>query len=142
MREVLFRAISERVNGRRVWIYGDYIKAKLYDIIRDRAIDEQFIINGNTVGQFTGVFDKNGNKVFEGDLLEFTYVNDKHLAEVLFGEYALIQGDRGTSLGFYVKFVEIQNVITTWANEVRQGHAVVVGNIHDNPELLGGGGDV
>ena len=94
-----------------------------YNLKIDEVIPE-------TVGQFTGLTDMNGKKIFEGDILSFSdrlvYVNwhdycgcwDCSYIKAVNGK-ATLHEDRGPNKWRY--------------------NAVVVGNIHDNPELLKGG---
>lgn len=85
-----------------------------------------------TVGQYTGLTDKNGNKIFEGDIIQFDYkgenlgVNGK--ASVVFQN-----GKFGVLWGWHKEFVCLDGFANTTLE--------IIGNIHDNPELLKGGAE-
>ena len=124
MREVLFR--GKRVDNGE-WITGNYVKAgyhwhkygKHEDWIVTSAIQNGGFINlcgrgaviPETVGQFTGLTDKNGVKIFEGDVV----YNGVFKAQIEFrnGHFSPFGGD------------------TFFADECE-----VIGNIYDNKELL------
>lgn len=134
MREIEFRAKVKRSlqleqikNG---WIHGGIFENKIIS----RNTNEGSICAGfcseveimpETVGQFTGLKDKNGKKIFEGDIVEID-VHD-HLdwnvikGKVIFLEGAWLVTDSGSF------------AISLWSeiNEIE-----VIGNIHENPELL------
>ena len=95
-----------------------------------------------TVGQFTGLTDKNGKKIFEGDIVR--YVNpdgDAISGTVSYGEHAY----SGThDIGFYVEWqrpgwaMHLRDDLGFWTNFRK---IEVIGNIHDNPERLNGGAE-
>ena len=139
MREILFRG-KRTDNGE--WVYGDLIKNLIYDG-REKEIrigDIYFEHNGDihgtavckvipeTVGQFTGLCDKNGNKIFEGDIAEFTdkYLHKKGRAKIVF------EASKWKYSGCYYG----GNPIVWLCINDSSIEFEVIGNIHDNPELL------
>ena len=120
-------------NIREVYIsqYGERCNA-VHDIDTDN-IETITCKNGarfykiipETVGQYTGLTDKNGKKIFEGDILEFTDADkDKTPYEIYWDE---------SSSAWYIRDCEgcIDNC-DPWVKEYFE----VICNIHDNPELL------
>lgn len=133
MREILFR-------GRRIdngeWVEGYYAKAK--HIISEKEVHVIFHTDltlfphsefssyeeviPETIGQYTGLKDKNGRRIFEGDVVE--YIRRKYhvdMAEERCGWWPFACGD-GCGC------CEIDTISPS--------ECVVIGNIHDNPELL------
>jgi uncharacterized phage protein (TIGR01671 family) len=84
-------------------------------------------VNPNTVGQFTGLTDKNGKKIFDGDIVRCISMTDVANMVVIFedGEFRMVlcekYKDYIPGCGFYA---------------IRCFDKEVIGNIHDNPELL------
>ena len=128
MREILFR-------GKRIfdddWGYGfaykQYSAAKVEEWYI-RAFETDFLVIPETVCQFTGLTDKNGRKIFEGDIVEgnseyFTYTHP----------YGKVVYDGGQYLISFDDVLEDIECLGAWANDVE-----IIGNIYDNPELLEG----
>lgn len=119
MREILFRG-KRKDNGE--WVEGFFVNLwmvhyKRYDpLINDAHTGRSYDVDPETVGQFTGLTDKNGKKIFEGDLVKIVV----QVPEVV--EY---------KDGGFFPFV-----IKGWECEFDADQYEVVGNIHDNPELL------
>ena len=131
MREILFR-------GKRSfdseWIYGDLIKSEEKFYIHPQG-GFMYEVLPEIVGQYTGLLDKNGNKIFEGDIIKDIKDN---------GELLVVEGD--TLLGFDFRYIDGEDNAYTTAYDIGLSDdytylmsAVVVGNIHDNPELLEAG---
>ena len=145
MREILFRG---KRTGDEKWICGHLLEQNIPDChsyivmsiiaeLDNRHIEiMDFDMNEvipETVGQFTGLTDKNGVKIFEGDIVRYgTNTNRADNEEI----YEVVFETRGGSGYFGIRISEIE----TWnfCLEVPAKLMEVIGNIHDNPELLGG----
>ena len=99
-----------------------------------------------TVGQFTGLTDKNGTKVFEGDIVAIppNMSRKRTLGVVKFGDYKTPPyGVDKTNRGFYIRWyyeneaIEemLRRDIVFWFN-YSHVDILIIGNIYDNPELL------
>lgn len=147
MREILFRG-KRKDNGE--WITGCLLKVTFrgetfhlifgddFSLIGDDVKSlSHALVDPSTVGQFTGLADKNGKKIFEGDIIKYheSFVM-KSTGVVFFGEN---EWGGNTNVGFYVKWViaELPDILRTdlgfWCHE---RDIEIIGNIHDNPELL------
>lgn len=126
MREILFRGKTKGNVSTKdgVFVYGlpFYNEKRIIDGIESKD-GKLYYVLPETVGQFTGLTDKNGKKIFEGDILD--YGDTKN--EVVFER-------KNGSAYFGVKMSEVE----TWefGNYVEANKLEVIGNIHDNPELL------
>ena len=90
-----------------------------------------------TVGQFTGLTDKNGNKIFKGDIISATALDtgEEQRAVVCFGNFIDENNDDGY-IGFFIEFDGIKTTITQLSMEECKNRIEVIGNIYDNKELL------
>ncbi len=126
------------------WITGYYVKHLERHIIFDLDGDVHYIIT-ETVGRCTGLTDKNGKMIFEGDILKAV----KYRFVVKFGKCGGVQ-NVDTEVGYIGLYVEpigkdaqwlsdsgLRTDILYWINSVRFG-VEIIGNIYDNPELIGG----
>lgn len=134
------------------WVHGYYVAANYswhkHGVHRDWIVTAScsnggwFSIHGrypvvaDTVGQFTGLTDKNGKKIFEGDIVK--YVKDGYVATGVarFGLYASAGAAFAGHEGFYLDWAGcdwLRKDIGFWAT---MRPIEVIGNIHDTPELL------
>lgn len=168
MREVLFR--GKRVNNGE-WVYGGIIPLDtdsgyvfiaepflsastlpVYEIIKHHT----HLVIPETVGQYTGLTDKNGKRIFEGDIVQYETFDDFDCKSIVkFGEYEQ-DGSGGEysgakCIGFYVKVdnftcpdwweAEPENFpYYMWQQNILEvaSECEVIGNIYDNSELLKG----
>ena len=115
MREIFFR--GKRVDNGK-WVEGNYsidVSGRVDILPIDNLVF--FEVIPETVGQFTGLTDKNGNRIFEGDIV-------KHEGKIYEMKY----------LEKYARFAPTNK--STVFMVCAFNHLEVVGNIHDNPELL------
>ena len=132
MREILFR--GKRVdNG--TWAYGDLLHCDGEMEIDSESLGENggYIIP-ETVGQYTGLTDKNGVRIFEGDVIRGRSVyigghSTSNRALVIYkaGMFLLSFGESEEECAA-AQDVEF---LGAWHDSVE-----IIGNIHDNPELL------
>ena len=127
MREILFRA---KTKATKEWTYGHF--AKQYDVPQIYADNGHECIYEDTLCQYTGLTDKNGVKIFEGDIVRL-YEDVKRAFNVNDGEVVYARG--GFDVGDCALLSSL-NAIASY-NWVLRGE--VIGNVHDNSGLLEGG---
>ena len=139
MREILFRG-KRTENGE--WVYGEYFglcavanddgEVALKYLIHQSNDEPLYSVDAETVGQYTGLTDKNGKKIFEGDIVRYRpeYWCEPKLSVV---EYC---ADKWNYPAFDLKDHDYEANGLQCAHE--EGGLEVIGTIYDNPELLGG----
>ena len=141
MHEILFRG-KRIANGK--WVSGYYVVRKrpyfkdkgadFEHIICDNLViddfnDKQFVdtipitysVDPETVGQYTGLTDTNGNKIFEGDIVWDSYDED----------YGKVEWDNDVA-----KFIITFSTFTVDFDSVCGEELEIVGNVYDNPEMM------
>lgn len=128
-REILFR--GKRANTKE-WIYGDVQQNVDAVKIREQEqsiqrIAKSFVVIPETVGQFTGLTDIHGVKIFEGDIIE------AHFDE-LFPDLATTLVVVWSDYGWFGRDMEgnVDSLERKWVSDFFE----IIGNIHDNPEML------
>ena len=129
MREILFRG-KRKYNGE--WVEGFYYKDLWSDNAHYIIYDEtDYEVIPETVGQYTGLTDKNGNKIFEGDIVKHyshspVKENSEDIGRVFY--YSETCRFLRTSQSFPFDCPELFGAC----------EYEIIGNIHDNPDLLKG----
>ena len=145
MREILFRG-KRTDNGE--WVEGYLTRrpsaiqyeannSPWYIDVPPRDPDDSgnsYNVDGGTVGQFTGLKDKNGTRIFEGDILHIVsevceYDYKTSVAQKYVYKCFIVDGMFGDG-----DFTEISFACDWWSNE--EATREVIGNIYDTPELL------
>ena len=131
MREILFRG---KTKTNCEWCTGN--------LFIDDKVDEYEILIGytnyrvcwtvipETVGQYTGLTDKNGKKIFEGDICQIkgiSYIDETPFVIEWNNEYC----------GWFWKDLNFASATDGITQDITKT-AKIIGNIHDNPELLKG----
>lgn len=140
MREILFRGKridnGEWIEGYFVYCKSEYDYEKTAEIIpreADRIYRGEYDlydvreVDPDTVGQYTGLTDKNGTRIFEGDIVKFGNI----IGIINYNEGCYcVKTNKPDWRGRSNPAIDI--VMNEYTNEVE-----IIGNIHDNPELIG-----
>lgn len=142
MREILFRGQTRRkgekvrMDGSQVesnWVYGGIFQGPNYSVIYGYDPIEKYCVYSDTVGQFTGLTDKNGKKIFEGDIVHVLgnqqvddWKNVNYIGSIAFLDAGFCVID-GTIEDHAFRRYQLPRL---------DFDLEVIGNIHDNPELL------
>lgn len=125
MRDILFRGKTDNK-----WVYGVpiYLRKEAY-IVRDFCLGGSYTddwVEAETIGQFTGLNDKNGKKIFEGDIVTGRFLHALPINSVIAfrnGAFGLLWDRAGAET--FDAFTSLCNI-----------EYEVIGNIHDNHELV------
>ena len=144
MREIIFRGKKDDDE----WVYGSFCMdaleqfnglcgvdgfIRLYD--KGKGKMQTYEVDRETVGQYTGLMDKNGKRIFEGDIVaqnwyDYDEPRDDSFGKVVFCEY---------DCSFSVIDVNKDGFMPLGRCGSYHWEVDVIGNVHDNPELLKGG---
>lgn len=126
MREIKCRGYNKELQK---WIIGSYVDGYIVNGVMES--NEEYIVierwapvEKESVGQYTGLKDKNGVEIYEGDMLEYT------LDEM--GDIGVVEMSDN---GFWIVTIEHLgdfDPLCDWLDE----NVEILGNIYDNPELL------
>ena len=125
MREILFRGKGDKKYNDGMWYFG--VPIRCYD--GDWQIctnNSKSTVIPETIGQYTGLADKNGTKIFEGDIVKRFW----------FGKMCIYQIDYENGLASFIGRAGMKFTTFDYDSEEFE----VIGNIYDNPELLEGDG--
>ena len=134
MREFIF--CGKRLDNGE-WVYGSLSTEYQQEcgcVMISPTSDTCYKVDPETVGQFTGLVDKNGKKVFEDDVVVICYETDGED----FSETKRVHFNEQECCWYPMRWNECCEYCDHYT-EVKS--IEVIGNIHDNPELIGGGED-
>lgn len=156
MREIKFRAKNlyedylrvnkddeelTKIGPGQIWVYGGYAEidgrgfifpeGKTHfghgDFWTDDDVLDIPVVDKNTLGQFTGLTDKHGHDIYEGDIVQWTKDNLKYVVKFRSGMFysSVEELNKGINGGFPL-----------WVLCEEEQPCHIVGNIHDNPSLM------
>lgn len=137
MREIRFRG-RDKATGK--WVYGDLTHAQgitpvgSEKLTYPRVMVAGYEVDEETVGQFIGVYDKNGKEVFEGDVVD-CWSQGEHCTNGIVRWFQNrifidINSQKGQSYDNWYICPDVHNI---------DGGLTVIGNVYDNSELAKGG---
>lgn len=149
-REILFKAkridngewvegsLIDSGNHEQVFIYRHYDGASIMPV-RNLVYHRMVAVDSDTICQYTGLTDKNGNKIWENDILSVLLIGEtdeqKENCIVRYGRKA---ENFRIELGFNLEWTKTDYLRCDIGFWTENREVEVIGNIFDNPELIGG----
>ena len=127
MREILFR--GKRVRGGE-WVFGSFVSPNRIAVRIGEEVYASDIVSPETVGEYTGLTDKNGKKIFEGDIVQYQPEYEPAPLRSFVAYFA----DKYNYPAFDLAEHNYEANGLQCAHE--EGECEVIGTIYDNPELL------
>lgn len=140
MREIKFRTWVERDKRMSSPIdLVDIANGKMDHVAWRVSVTTREVVEGDAIMEFTGILDKNGKEIYEGDIIEAT----DNWAEDECPRYVVQWVEDDTRLGFELVHPETEDYEASIADdygfyplEVKRAGFTVIGNLYENPELL------
>ena len=130
MREILFR--GKRIDNGE-WVYGLLCRVgDTYANIVEKSTEVMCTVLTNTIGLYTGKTDTCGTQIFENDICRFDN-GEEFKGKDRFSNY-VVQWDSVNTRYVVVDAWNCEDILDDFFSR----NAIVIGNIHDNPELLEG----
>lgn len=127
-REILFR--GKRVDDGELVISDSLMQVKGQNPRLWVEFDGWVEVLPETVGQFTGLTDKNGKKIFEGDIVRYETIAHNGYE----GIYKVVFEDRNGCGYFGIAYSDIETCVFCYSTPASQME--IIGNLYDNPKLL------
>lgn len=150
-REIKFRGLTENADDTKEFAYGYLSMCEGKFTIGDSEGVGTLVCDENSIGQYTGLKDKNGKEIYEGDILQ-AHGNKVDLSKVVYGEFPVIDVDTLTAtdnvIGWHYEVIPtnalskcepFNKAMPLTDFYISRCEFEVIGNIYENHELLEGG---
>jgi len=134
LRTIKFRGFNKK---RGIWLYGNYILNRGAHFIAPQEFAngktwEDYEVEEESIGQFTGLTDKNGKEIYEGDIVQWgdSEHKIKQVVEFRNGAFGYVYD----TIGSFVPYAANTNF--DFAALGTDKRFEIVNNIHDNPDLI------
>lgn len=118
-RKIVFRGKNRY---RKEWLYGNLVQYKDGSLSIDGVP-----VESDSVGQFTGLLDKNGKEIYEGDRVNVFQAERN---------FDIVVKWSNEAMAFMACYADRKQSPFSWFTNLRIYQLTVIGNIHDNPSLI------